>query len=102
MIKVSFFYLKLLKTEYTLEFYSKYLDKAIRKLICQFRISDHSLGFERGQYYKIPRHLRLCEKCGVVDSEAHFFLYCTINDRIRTAFLDNLLYPSRINTLNDI
>jgi hypothetical protein len=26
-------------------------------LICQFRVSDHSLGFERGWYYKIPRHL---------------------------------------------
>jgi hypothetical protein len=34
--------------------------------------------------------------------EAHFVLYCTINDRLRTAFLDDLLYPSRINTLNDI
>ena len=52
--------------------------------------------------YIIPRHLRLCEKCGVVDDEAHFFLYCTINDRLRTAFLDDLLYLSRINTLNDI
>ena len=40
----------------------------IRKLRCQFRISDHSLGIEREQYYKIPRHLRhVCEKCGVVD-----------------------------------
>jgi len=38
----------------------------------------------------------------VVDDEAHFFLYCTINDILRTAFLDELLYPSRINTLNDI
>jgi hypothetical protein len=68
-------------------------------LICQFRVSDHSLGIERGRYYKIPR---LSEKCGVVDDEAHFFLYCTINDRLRTAFLDDLLYLSRINTLNDI
>jgi hypothetical protein len=32
-----------------------------------------------------------------------FFLYCTINDRLRTtAFLDNFQYTSRINTLNDI
>ena len=93
---------KTLKTEYKLECYLKYLDNAIRKLICQFRISDHSLGIERRRYYKIPRHLRLCEKCGVLDNEAHLFLYCTINDRLRTAFLDNLLYPSRINTLNGI
>jgi hypothetical protein len=27
---------------------------------------------------------------------------CTINDRLRTAFLDDFLYPFRINTLNDI
>jgi 5'-deoxynucleotidase YfbR-like HD superfamily hydrolase len=26
----------------------------------------------------------------------------TINDRLRTAFLDDLLYLSKINTLNDI
>jgi hypothetical protein len=71
----------------------------IRKLICQFRVSDHSLGIERGRYNKIPRHLI---KCGVVDDEAHLFLYCTINDRLRTAFFNDLLYPSRINTLNDI
>jgi hypothetical protein len=71
-------------------------------LICQIRVSDHSLGNERGRYYIIPRHLGLCEKCGVVDDEAHFFLYCAINDRLKTAFLDDFLYPSRINTLNDI
>jgi hypothetical protein len=93
---------KTLKTEYKLEFYLKYPDNAIRKLICQFRVSDHSLGIERGRNYKIPRHLRLCEKCGVVDDEAHSFLYCTINDRLRTAFLDDFLYRSRIDTLNDI
>jgi hypothetical protein len=23
-------------------------------LICQFRVSDHSLGIERGWHYKIP------------------------------------------------
>ena len=71
----------------------------IRKLICQFRVSDHSLGIERGRYNKIPRHLI---KCGVVDDEAHLFLYCTINDRLRTSFLEDFLYRSRINTLNDI
>ena len=29
------------------------------------------------------------------------FLYCTINDRLRTALFDDFLYPSRINTLNN-
>jgi hypothetical protein len=71
-----------IQTEYKLEFYLKYPDNAIRKLICQFRVSDHSLGIERGRYYKIPRHLRLCEKCGVVETHfvLHFLVYCTIND----------------------
>jgi hypothetical protein len=35
----------------------KYPDNVIRKLICQFKISDHSLGIEKGRNYKIPRHL---------------------------------------------
>jgi hypothetical protein len=30
-------------------FYLKYPDNAIRKLICQFRVSDHSLGIEKGR-----------------------------------------------------
>ena len=93
---------KTLKTEYKLEFYLKYPDNAIRKLICQFRVSEHSLGIERGRYYNIPRLLWLCEKCGVFDDETHFFLYCTINDRWWIAFLDDLLYLSRMNSLNEI
>ena len=64
---------KTLKTEHKLEFYLKYPDNAIGKLICQFRVSDHSLGIERERYYEIPRHLILCKKCGVVDDEAHVF-----------------------------
>jgi hypothetical protein len=33
----------------------------------------------------------------------YLFLYCTINDRLRTtAFLNDFLYTSRIYTLNDI
>jgi hypothetical protein len=47
------------------------IKNAIGKLICQFRVSDHSLGIERERYYEIPRHLILCKKCGVVDDEAH-------------------------------
>jgi hypothetical protein len=35
---------KTLKTEYKLEFYLKYPDNAIRKLICQFRVSDRILS----------------------------------------------------------
>ena len=38
---------KTLKTEYKLEFQLKYPDNAIRKLICQFRVSDHFLGIEK-------------------------------------------------------
>ena len=57
--------------------------------------------FSPGTLVSPIRHLRLCEKCGIVDDEAHFF-FGTIKDRLRTTFLDGFLYPCRINTLNDI
>jgi hypothetical protein len=51
-------------------------------LICQFRVSDHSLGLERGRYYEIPRHLRLCEKCGVIKEPKDFTCYEEVGLRI--------------------
>ncbi len=46
-------------------------------------ISDHKHLIETGRYYKIPRDLRLCEDCNILDDESHFFLNCKINTTLR-------------------
>ena len=67
------FLFKALKSKNKSEFCLKYPDFEIR-LICKFRLSDHSLAIETGRYNKIPRHLRTCNKCETLDDENHFFL----------------------------
>ena len=47
------------------------------------------LAIETGRYKSIPRDLRLCNKCEVIDYEKHFFLYCKINDNLRKPFLND-------------
>jgi hypothetical protein len=44
------------------------------RLVCKFRLSDHSLAIETGRYKKIPQHLRTCNKCETLDDKNHFFL----------------------------
>lgn len=89
------------KTEYELEYFLKYPDIKARKLICKLRISDHSLGIETGRYKKIPRDLRICNKCDEIDDEFHFFFSCKINENIRKSFLDSFLSEVHVNTNDD-
>lgn len=59
-----------------------YLDEVknnkCRYSLTKLRISAHSLEIEKGRYYKIPRHNRICKVCknGVGD-EIHFLTNCT-------------------------
>jgi hypothetical protein len=46
------FLFKALKSKNKSEFYLKYPDFEIRRLICKFRLSDHSLAIETGRYKK--------------------------------------------------
>ena len=48
------FLFKTLKSKNKSEFYLKYPDFEIKRLICKFRLSDHSLAIETGRYKKIP------------------------------------------------
>jgi hypothetical protein len=83
------FLFKAFKSKNKSEFYLKYPDFEIRRLICKFRLSDHSLAIETGRYKKIPRHLRTCNKCETLDDENHFFLNCKLNEHLRKAFLSD-------------
>ncbi len=51
---------------------------------------------ETGRYYKVPRDLRLCEDCNILDDELHFFLNCKINTTLRQNLFKNFsdIYPN--------
>jgi hypothetical protein len=70
--------------------------------MCKFRLSDHSLAIETGQYKKIPRHLRTCNKCETLDDETHFFLNCKLNEHSRKAFLSDFDNTNNTNLLEII
>jgi hypothetical protein len=91
-----------LKSKNKSEFYLKYPDFEIRRLICKFRLSDHSLAIETGRYKKIPRHLRTCNKCETLDDENHFFLNCKLNEHLRKAFLSDFDNINNTNLLEII
>ena len=96
------FLFKALKSKNKSEFYLKYPDFEIRRLICKFRLSDHSLAIETGRYKKIPRHLRTCNKCKTLDDENHFFLNCKLNEHLRKAFLSDFDNINNTNLLEII
>ena len=96
------FLFKALKSKNKSEFYLKYPDFEIRRLICKFRLSDHSLAIETGRYKKIPRHLRTCNKCETLDDENHFFLNCKQNEHLRKAFLSDFDNINNTNLLEII
>ena len=59
-------------------------------------ISSHVLEIERGRYQKpkVPRDLRLCRICNVVEDEEHFVTSCSINHGERS-----LLYSIMTNKI---
>ena len=87
----------MIKHEYTLENYLNSLNPEYKKIICQFRVSDHSLAIEKGRYTKIPRHLRVCHHCNIIEDEYHFILDCSLNENIRKQFFEALEIEYSIN-----
>ena len=95
---------KSLKSEYIFENYLHCLNPNYRRNICKFRISDHPLEIEKGRYKKIPRNLRLCNSCNVVEDETHFLLDCSINEKLRADFIltfdfQNCTYSEKVNKI---
>ena len=60
-------------------------DFRYRTAITKLRCSSHALEIERGRYQnpKVPRDLRLCPVCQVVEDEEHFVTNCSINQAER-------------------
>ena len=98
-------YVKLFKhdffTEHHLELitYFRY-----RAAITKLRCSSHVLEIERGRYQKpkVPRDLRLCLTCKVVEDENHFVTKCSINQAERRHFYSKISCKApHLSTLSD-
>jgi radical SAM superfamily enzyme with C-terminal helix-hairpin-helix motif len=75
----------------------KYPDFEIRRLICKFRLSDHSLTFETGRYKKIPLpNSYLAEKL------LEHFLIRRINLRSLSSFLKSTCDVNLLSKLSII
>ena len=90
-----------LKTGWGTEGYIKAnINKSKRSLICQARIGTLMLMIEKGRYYKIPRHLRICELCkNEVEDLPHFLFRCASTEKTRIDLLYK--YPGILNYATD-
>jgi hypothetical protein len=76
----------LFKQDYGMEkFVFDMKDRKKRSLMSQIRYSVLPLSIETGRYQEIPIEYRYCLFCNdnLVESEAHFLLYCTYYNEIR-------------------
>ena len=86
-------------TEHHLELIT---DFRYRAVITKLRCSSHALEIERGRYQnpKVPRDLRLCLTCKVVEDENHFVTKCSINQAERRHLYISCKAP-HFSTLSD-
>lgn len=82
--------------------YSSIVAEDLRLLVSRWRLSCHKLYIETGRYKtpKIPRELRLCKLCGVVEDEYHALFICGAHHGIRLKFEGRLIWNSVGELLN--
>ena len=79
------FYSKFKKTYQLEDYLNSIKDASKRRMYTKFRISNHKLLIEYGQYQKIPREERICKHCdsGSVENEFHFAFECQKYNNLR-------------------
>ena len=99
---------RLFKTEFKFEEYLVKLPTKYKIAMIKFRMCNHKLPIERGQYRNIPRSDRYCELCNdnKLGDEFHFLLECPILNNLRIQYLPTfcLKNPNVLklaNLLND-
>ena len=72
-----------IKTEFRWEPYLDILNRHVRIALTKIRLSSHAFFIERGRWEKIERENRLCDLCGIVESEFHCLIECPrfVNER---------------------
>ena len=75
---------------------ARYVDTLInrcdRSQISKLRLSAHQLSIEKGRYFNMPRHERLCQLCNAntIENEEHFLLHCPAYADSRSAAFKKL------------
>jgi len=61
-----------------------------------FRLSVRTLEIETGRYYGVTREIRICKCCtsGMIETESHFLLCCTMYKELRVKYLGNTPRPT--------
>ena len=89
-------YNQLIDTTYNHVIYESYIPEYLRIVITRWRLSNHELKIETGRREKpfVPRALRLCTTCGVVEDEEHVVYNCPLYNPIRLTFREFMIkYP---------
>ena len=65
--------------------------------VSRMRISSHFLGVEKGRWYNIPYHERVCNYCdsNTVDNELHFLTKCPLTEVNRNSYFTILSSMNR-------
>ena len=66
--------------------YLNTLNKLHRKAISRFRLRNVFHRCETGSWYRVPRDMRLCGRCDVLDSDMHYLLHCSLFESFRPSF----------------
>ena len=72
-----------IKTDFVYEPYLNRLDRHLRIALTKVRLSSHAFNIERGRWENIKRENRLCDVCGIIESEYHCLIECPrfVNER---------------------
>ena len=92
------------KKDYKMEKYLTIIKNPnIRKVMSQFRVSNHKLQIERGRYENIPRDQRICKLCdsGEIEDEFHFTFKCKKFDHLRENSNNILKTMFELNTTDE-
>ena len=84
---------KMFKSKFAMEDYLINLhDFESRKIVAEFRCSDHTLMIETGRHKKIDLEERMCKTCSQkrVEDERHFVLECPAYNKVRKSLLKHL------------
>ena len=89
-------YCKLKKTFELEKYIVTVKNNALRRHISCFRLSSHKLEIETGRYYGVTRENRICKYCtsGMIETEFHFLLCCTMYKELRVKYLGNTPWPT--------
>ena len=104
-------YADLTKCEYNDAIYDWNMPERERITLTRWRLSCFDLAVETGRYKDVPRALRLCSRCKMVEDEFHVLFVCIVYTDIRRKYsnlvnefksVTELLHPKSVDTAKQV